>query len=414
MFRADFEDAKHTRAFGIMGPVSTLALSVRTSLLGPSPTLAMSARAKRMKDQGHDVISFATGEPDFNTPASICEAAIKAIKDGHTKYAPSRGIPALQDAVVKKIQRENRFSVDTSQVVVSCGAKHSLYNAFQTLIDPGDEVVIFAPYWMTYRDQILLAGGVPVEVRTLVGRGFVPDIDDFARAVTPRTRAVVINTPSNPTGGAWDEATLRSVVEHALRHNLWIISDEIYERLIYGATKHISVGAISEAAAARTVTVVGCSKTYSMTGWRIGFAVAPPEVATAMANLQDQVTSNATTFAQFGAVAALNLPGAEVEAMRAEFEARRDLGLKILNEIDGVRTPTPQGAFYFFSDVSARLGANCPTDMDLAEHLLEHAHVATVPGSVFSGDGCLRMSYATSRENIEIGLQRFKETVERL
>lgn len=393
--------------------VSTLTLSARASSLQPSPTLAMTARARKMMADGIDVISFAAGEPDFNTPAAVCEAAIKAINEGQTKYAPSRGIPGLQNAVVAKCLRENKLTVAPDQIVVSCGAKHSLYNALQVLIDQGDEVILFAPYWMTYADQVRLAGGTPVIVQTSSAKGFVPEPEAFAAAITPRTKAVVINTPSNPTGGAIDRATLEKLVEIAMSKGLWIISDEIYERLTYGH-EHVSIATFGAEVAEKTVTVLGCSKTYSMTGWRIGFSVSSPKVASAMANLQDQVTSNATTFAQWGAVAALNLPDAEIEAMRSEFEVRRDLGLEILRSIDGVVAPTPKGAFYFFIDVAAKLGGSIQTDVQLAEHLLEHANIACIPGSVFEGKGCLRLSYATSRSDIEKGLGRLKTALEAL
>lgn len=395
------------------GSVDTLALADRTSLLKPSPTLAMTARARKMQAEGIDVISFAAGEPDFNSPDAANTAAKEAIDKGLTKYAPSRGLPALSQAIVEKCSRENGLEVTGDQIVVSCGAKHSLYNTMMVLVQPGDEVVLFAPYWMTYADQVRLAGATPVVVHTGIESGYVPTPEQIAGAITPRTKAIVINSPSNPTGGAWPLETLRAVAELAVKHGVWIISDEIYERLTYGH-QHVSVATLDKSVADQTVTILGCSKTYAMTGWRIGFAVAPKPVAAAMANLQDQVTSNATTFAQAGAVAALNLPPAEVEAMRAEFEARRDIGVKLLRQIPGVKIAEPKGAFYFFADFREHIGGDIPDDLALAERLLADAHVATVPGSVFEGPGHLRLSYATSRANIEKGISRIAEALDKL
>ena len=393
--------------------MDTLALADRTSLLKPSPTLAMTARARKMQAEGIDVISFAAGEPDFNSPAVANEGAKAAIDKGLTKYAPSRGLPALSQAVIDKCARENGLEVTGDQIVVSCGAKHSLYNTMMVLVQPGDEVILVAPYWMTYADQIRLAGATPVVVHTTIETGYVPTPEQIEAAVTPRTKAIVINSPSNPTGGAWPQDTLKKTANLAVKHGFWIISDEIYEHLTYGHT-HVSVASLDKAVAEQTVTILGCSKTYAMTGWRIGFAVAPKPVAAAMANLQDQVTSNATTFAQAGAVDALNMPAADVEAMRAEFEARRNIGVNLLRQIPGVQLAEPKGAFYFFADMSAFIGGSVPDDLALAELLLAEAHVATVPGSVFEGPGHLRMSYATSRQNIEAGIARIAEALAKL
>lgn len=368
----------------------------------------MTAKARAMQAQGIRVISFAAGEPDFNTPEVVCEAAIKALKDGQTKYAPSRGIPALREAVVAKTARENGFTCQDNQIVVSCGAKHSLYNALMVLVDPGDEVVLFAPYWMTYADQIRLAGGVPKVVSCGAETCFTPTPDQIREAITARTKVIIVNSPGNPTGGAWNAEQYAALAEVTERHGTWVISDEIYERLLYTGT-HQSVAALNPSMAERTVTILGCSKTYAMTGWRIGFAVAPAPVAAAMADLQDQVTSNATTFAQVGAVAALNMPATDVDAMREEFRRRRDLGLGLLQKMAGIHCPEPHGAFYFFVDVSevlARPDAPWTTDLALADWLLEHAHIACVPGSVFEGPGHLRFSYATSPAQIEEGFHR--------
>ena len=366
-----------------------------------------------MKAEGIDVISFAAGEPDFNTPEPICNAAIEAIRAGFTKYTPSAGINDLKDAIVAKLDRENNVKVAREQVVVSCGAKHSVYNTMMTLLDPGDEVILIAPYWMTYADQIRLAGGVPVVIKTRAENGFVPTYDDLKAAVTGRTKAILINSPCNPTGAVLPRESIKEIAALALRRGLWVIADEIYERLIYGE-EHQSIAALGADIAKQTITIGGCSKTYSMTGWRIGFAAAPVEIAKAMSNFQDQVTSNPTSFAQKGAIAAFNLPGEAVESMRTEFLARRDLIVGLLRAIPGLQTPEPRGAFYAFPDFSSYLGGKVASDLDLAAFLLEDAKVATVPGSVFEGPGHLRLSYAASRENIEKGVARIAESLKKL
>ncbi|HRK21178.1 MAG TPA: pyridoxal phosphate-dependent aminotransferase [Fimbriimonadaceae bacterium] len=387
------------------------ALAARAAALSPSPTLSISARANAMKAEGIDVVSFGAGEPDFSTPEPICDAAIAALKSGFTKYTPTGGSPDLKQAAAEKLWRENALKVDPSQIVVSCGAKHSIYNAMMVLVDPGDEVILPSPYWMTYAEQVRLAGGIPVPVPSHAEDGFVPDPDAIKAAVSPRTRAIMLNTPCNPTGAVFPRSLLKEIAALALRHGFWIISDEIYEKLIYDGEKHVSPASLGEDVAAQTVTVQGCSKSYAMTGWRIGFAAAPKPVAQAMTNLQDQVTSNPTSFAQKGAIAALNMPPAEIEAMRVEFEARRDLIVAKLREIPSVTVANPKGAFYVMPDFRAYLGGKIKDDPALASFLLENVHVAAVPGSVFGGDGHLRLSYATSRENIERGVARIAEAL---
>lgn len=382
-------------------------------MLKPSPTLSITAKAKAMKAQGEDVLSFAAGEPDFNTPEVVCRAAIDALNQGFTKYTPSSGIPDLKSAIVGKLERENGLKYEPAQIVVGCGAKHSVYNSMMTLLNPGDEAILIAPYWMTYADQINLAGGVPVVVKTDLSTDFVPDIEAIEAKVTPRTKLIMVNSPSNPTGAVYPKETLQAIAELALRHNLWIVSDEIYERLVYG-TCHTSICSLGEEVLERTVLIGGCSKTYAMTGWRIGFAAAPKSVAGAMSNFQDQVTSNPTSFAQKGAIAAFNMDASSVEAMRAEFEARRDLFVAKLRQIDGLEVPTPKGAFYVFANVGKFLGNGISTDVELANYLLEEAKLATVPGSVFEGEGHIRMSYACSREDLSRGAERLGEALSKL
>ncbi len=393
--------------------MNTLSLSARAGLLKPSPTLGITAKANAMKAEGIDVVSFAAGEPDFNTPEAVNEAAIAAIRAGFTKYTPSAGTPDLKKSIVAKLERDNGLKYTPEQIVVSCGAKHSVYNTMQVLLDPGDEVILIAPYWMTYAEQVILAGGVPRVVHTTLESGFVPTYDQLREAVTPRTKAIIVNSPSNPTGAVFGHQTLKEIATLALRHGFWIVSDEIYERLVYGDAKQESIASLGAEVSERTITINGCSKSYAMTGWRIGFAAAPVPVAKAMSNFQDQVTSNPTSFAQKGAIAAFNLPPDEVEAMRQEFEARRNLVVSLLRQIPGLRVPEPKGAFYVLPDASAHITGDLKTDIDLADYLLQEAKVATIPGSVFEGPGHLRLSYAASRADIEKGVARIAEALAR-
>lgn len=390
--------------------VTTLGLSARSQLLKPSPTLAMTAKARRMKAEGIDVVSFAAGEPDFNTPANVCAAAIEAIEAGFTKYTPSAGTPELRAAVCRKLLRDNGLRFTPDQIVVSCGAKHSVYNALQVLVDPGDEVILLAPYWMTYYDQVVLAGGVPTVIHTKSETGFEPTEEQLRTAVTRKTKAIILNSPCNPTGATISPERLAQIGDLAVRHGFWIVADEIYERLTYGHA-HRSASALGAEVAAQTITIGGCSKTYSMTGWRIGYAAAPVEVAKALSNLQDQITSNPTSFAQVGAIAALDSPPESVETMRSEFQVRRDLMVGLLREIEGLDVPVPDGAFYVFPGVRRYLGGRVDTDGELADYLLNEAHVATVPGSVFEGPGHLRLSYAASRQDIERGVRRIADAL---
>ncbi len=370
----------------------------------------MATKAKQMKADGIDVVSFAAGEPDFDTPQRIVQAGKDALDAGKTRYTPTPGTNELREAIAQKLLRENGLEYKPSETMVSTGAKQCVYNAIQALVDEGDEVVIPAPFWMTYEAQVELAGGVPVIVPASFEEGFVPDPERIAKAVTPRTKAIMLNTPSNPTGAAIPVDVLRAIAEIAVKHDLWVISDEIYEHLTYGHD-HVSIATFGKEVKDRTVTITGCSKSYAMTGWRIGFIAGPLDVIKAMTNLQDQVTSGATTFSQSGAVAALALDPKEVEQMRAVFERRRDLIVGLLNQIPDVRTLTPHGAFYVFPDVSAFLGGEFKDDIALAEHLLEVAKVATVPGAVFYGPGHLRLSYATSEQEIEKGVARLSDSL---
>lgn len=364
-----------------------------------------------MRAAGEDVLSFAAGEPDFETPMPAIEAADRAMRSGVTRYTPSVGTPDLRSAIVDKLSRDNGLTYRPEEIVVSCGAKQSCYNTFQVLLDPGDEVILIAPYWMTYKEQIELAGGRAVVVKTRAEDGFLPDPEALSAAVGPKTRAILVNSPSNPTGAVLPRAVLEHVAELALRHDLWIVSDEIYERLVYGDAEAPSIAGFSDDVKARTVTIDGMSKAFAMTGWRIGYAAAPVAVAKAMGALQDQVTSNPTSFAQVGAAAALRMGPETVEGMRKEFETRRDLIVGLFRAIPKLGVPEPRGAFYLFPDFSAYMGGD---DVALAAHLLEAARVAVIPGSVFEGPGCLRLSYACGRPQIEAGAARIAAALSEL
>lgn len=366
-----------------------------------------------MRAQGINVISLGAGEPDFDTPEPVRAAAIEALHNGKTRYINSNGLPELRERIADKYARENAMTFSPDQVLVTCGAKHAMYQVLMVLLDAGDEVLIPAPFWMTYEDQVRLAGGEVIAIPTRSEDGFVPNVHDLSRHISKRTKAIIINSPCNPTGAAYDRAVLEGIAELAMRHNLWVIADEIYERLIY-AGAHVSIGSLSPEIHARTVTVSGCSKSFAMTGWRIGYAVGPLSVIRAASCLQDQVTSNATSFAQYGALAALELPDATVDAMRDSFRTRRDAILRMVREIPGVEAQEPHGAFYLFPNMTKLLQECKMTDIELADRLLDDAAVATVPGSVFHGPGHLRLSYATSASEIEEGMNRIKDCVTRL
>jgi aspartate aminotransferase len=393
---------------------------MRAKNAAPSPTLGITAKVKALKAQGKDVIGFGAGEPDFDTPDYIKQAAIDALKAGYTKYTPTSGDIDLKDAIIAKLERDNGLQYDRANIIVSCGAKHSLYNLFQALLDPGDEVIVPAPYWVSYPEQVKLAGGVPVAVETSPDENFMPSADAIKQHLTSKTRAIILNSPSNPTGGVASAEQVQDIVKVAADNNLLVVSDEIYEKLLYEGRKHLSPASLGKDAFASTITINGCSKAYSMTGWRIGYlASADKELVAAMVRIQDQSTSNPTSIAQKGAVAALKGSDESVEKMRAAFEQRRNRIVALLNAIPGVTCRMPGGAFYAFPNVSAlygrRAGEKTIDSSDaLAEHLLESVGVAVVPGSGFGADAYVRLSYATSMENIERGLERMEAALRKL
>lgn len=396
-----------------------MKLAARVSRIAPSPTLAMTATAKAMVAQGLDVIDFSSGEPDFDTPEPVKAAAEAAIRDGFTKYTPSSGIDELRLAIIEKLRAEQGLTYEKSQVLVSCGAKHSLYNLAEALLEAGDEIIIPTPYWVSYADQALLNDATPVLLPTREDRGYAIDPDDLARLVTPRTKAIIINSPCNPTGAAYDRKTLEAIATIAVRHNILMISDEIYEKVIYDGVKHVSIAALGPDVAARTVVINGVSKAYAMTGWRIGYAAGPKDLLTAMANIQSQSTSNPCSISQKAAVAALKLGGPFTERMVVEFDRRRKVMVDRLNRIPGVTCRMPGGAFYAFPNIGGVLGRRGPdgpiqSPQAFADYLLKHAQVAVVPGEPFGSREHVRLSYATSMDAIQRGLDRIATAVEKL
>lgn len=390
-----------------------MRLSERIAQVAPSATLAVDALVRKARAEGVDVVGFGTGEPDFDTPEHIKEAARRALLEGRTKYTPSAGTRELREAVCLDLGRRG-LSYAPSEVIVSNGAKQSLYNVFQVLLDPGDEVLVPSPYWVSYVEMVRLAGGVPVLVAAEEADGFVPSPGALEAACTPRTRALLINSPANPTGAVWPEELLAAVAELALRRDLTLISDEIYDRLVYGGVAPRSIAALSPEVKERTVVVNGVSKSYAMTGWRIGYAAGPAPLIQAMDNLQSHSTSNPNSIAQAAALCALTGPQEPLEEMRREFEARREIMVQGLNRIPGMSCRRPPGAFYAFPNVSGLLGrvggGEALTDSTaLARFLLTAGRVAVVPGAAFGTDQYLRLSYATSRERIAEGLRRMGE-----
>jgi aspartate aminotransferase len=384
------------------------ALSPWACQIAPSPTLAVDARAKAMKTAGEDVCSFAAGEPDFDTPDFVKEACARALREGHTKYAPTPGIDALRRALADRYRAEYGLEVAPAQVVVSPGGKFSCYLALLATCGPGDEVIVPAPYWVSYPEMVKLTGATPVVVAAEEANGFKLTAAELEAAITPRTRLVILNSPSNPTGAVYRRAEMEALVAVVLRHGLWLLSDEIYERLTYDGVAHHCPATFSADAAAATIVVSGFSKTFSMTGWRLGTLVAPAAVAKAVAELQSQTSSNATTFAQYGALAALTQREAAEQAlaeMRAAFDRRRQALHAALTAIPGVNCVRAEGAFYLFPSI-ASLGLD---SQQFCSRLLEQEKVAAVPGSAFGADACLRLSYATSDATIAEGARRLAQ-----
>lgn len=393
-----------------------MRLSKKTYSVKPSPTLAIDAKAKSLKASGVDVISFGVGEPDFDTPENIKEAAIKAIRSGFTKYTPVGGTDELKTAIIEKLKKDNGLIYEKNEIIVSCGAKHCLYNIAEALYDAGDEVIVPAPYWVSYPDQIVLNSAAPVIVKTDEGNAFKITPEILEANLSKKTKALILNSPSNPTGLAYDRKSLEAIAEIAVKHDFYIISDEIYEKLIYDGFEHVSIASLSDEIKQRTIVVNGISKSYAMTGWRIGFAAGPKDIINAMTNIQSQSTSNPTSISQKAAVEALTGTQDFISKMVSEFDKRRKYMVERLNSIKGVSCIKPVGAFYAFPNISSYYGRSfkgnsIKSSMNLSAYLLDEAKVAVVPGAAFGDDRYIRLSYATSMENIQKGLDRIESAL---
>ena len=380
-------------------------LSSHAVQLTPSLTLAIDSKAKAMRAEGIDVCGFGAGEPDFDTPEHIKEAAIKALQEGFTKYTPSAGLPELRTAISEKYAKDNNVDYKPNQVIVSNGAKQSCYNAILACCEPGDEVIIPAPYWLSYPDMVKLVGAEPVIVQTKASNAYKMTAEEFENAMTPRTKMVIINSPGNPTGSVYTREELEALVEVALTEDIFILSDEIYEKLIYDDAKHVSVASLSKEAYDLTITVNGFSKAYAMTGWRLGYLGVPEEIAKVIDSLQSHSTSGPNSFAQKGAIAALKGSQQCVTDMRDEFNVRREYMFERLAAIPNVTTVKPLGAFYMLADIS-KFGLS---STNFADRLLSKAEVAVVPGIAFGDDKTVRLSYATDLETIKTGLDRIEQ-----
>ncbi len=390
--------------------MKTMQLSTRLEKVKPSATLAITAKAKQMKAEGLDVISFGAGEPDFDTPENIKQAAIKALQEGFTKYTAASGLDEFKKEIVKKFKNDNQIDYETNQIVVSVGAKHSLFNIFQTILNDGDEVVIPSPYWLSYPEMVRLSGGEPVIINTTEKSQFKITPEQFRNSITSKTKALIINSPSNPTGMLYSEEELRAIAEIAVEKGVFIVSDEIYEKLVFDSKKFISVASLSEEIKSWTFTVNGMSKAYSMTGWRLGYIGGPKEIVSKISSLQSHSTSNPTSFAQFGGIEALKNGKQSIDKMRIVFEQRRNLIAQEIGKIAKLSLLLPDGAFYVFVNIS-QTGL---TSSEFTEKLLESEKVAVVPGIVFGSDDHIRLSFASSDENITKGIARIKNFVDQL
>lgn len=388
-----------------------MQLSKKAGNINPSITLAITAKAKELKNQGVDVVSFGAGEPDFNTPENIINAAIKAMKDGKTKYTPAGGVLELKETICNKFKKDNNLEYKTSQITISTGAKQCLANAFMAVLNPGDEVLIPVPYWVSYPELVKLADGIPVFVETLKENNYKYTISDLESAVTEKTKAILINSPNNPTGTIYHENELLEIAEFAKKHDLLIVSDEIYEKLIYDGEKHVSIAALSEDAYNRTIVINGVSKTYAMTGWRLGYAAASEEITKLMTSIQSHMTSNTNTITQYAAIEALNGPEEELNVMIKEFENRRNFMIDKLSKLPEISIIKPSGAFYIMVNISAYLNTtfknqSISNSVEFSKVLLEEEKVAVIPGAGFGLDNYIRLSYATSMDVIETGIDR--------
>ncbi|XKE96418.1 pyridoxal phosphate-dependent aminotransferase [Metaplanococcus flavidus] len=389
-----------------------MKLANRVQTLTPSTTLAITAKANELKAQGVDIIGLGAGEPDYNTPENILQAAYKSMMEGKTKYTPAGGLPALKEAIIEKLKRDQQLTYAPAEVMVGVGAKHVLYTLFQVLLDKGDEVIIPIPYWVSYPEQVKLAEGVPVYIEATASQNYKISPQQLREAITDRTKAVMINTPSNPTGMIYSKEELQELAEVCREKDILIVSDEIYEKLIYGGSEHVSIATLSEDAKNRTIIVNGVSKSHSMTGWRIGYAAGDSKLIKAMTNLASHSTSNPTTTSQYAAIEAYNGPQGAVEEMRQAFESRLEEIFPKLEAIPGFNVIRPQGAFYLLPDVSEAAEKTGFASVDeFVEALLTEANVAVIPGSGFGAPSTIRLSYATSLEALNEAVERIGKFV---
>ncbi len=391
-------------------------LSKKGLEISPSITLEITAKAKAMKAQGIDVIGFGAGEPDFNTPENIRREGIRAIEEGLTRYTPASGIIELKEAVCKKLKKDNNLTYNTDNIIVSSGAKHAIFNALMAIINPGDEVIVGVPYWVSYPELIKISGGMPVYIKTKEKNDFKFSVSDLNKVLTNKTKALILNSPSNPTGAIYSENELKEIASWAIKNNIFIISDEIYEKLVYD-DKHISVASLNEDIKNLTIVINGMSKAYAMTGWRIGFAAAHEEIVKVMSNIQSHTTSNPCSISQYASVVGLIGDQSSVEEMKKQFEKRRNYMVETINSINGLSCKKPKGAFYIMVNITQLKGKTIKgikinNSLDFAKVLLDECKVAVVPGIGFGDDDYIRLSYATSMDNIKEGLKRIKDFVE--
>lgn len=386
----------------------SIKLAARVQQVTPSMTLAISAKAKAMKTEGLDVCSFSAGEPDFDTPEHIRAAAKAALDGGKTRYGPAAGEPRLRAAIANKLRTDNHLPYNAENIIVTNGGKHSLYALMMTTIEPGDEVIIPAPYWVSYPEMVKLVGGTPVIVPTTAQSGYKITPNQLQQAITPKTKLLVFNSPSNPTGVVYSPDEVRALAEVVVANDIWVVADEIYEKILYDHAEHLSIGAASEAMFARTIVSNGFAKAYAMTGWRLGYLAGPVELIEAANTLQSHSTSNVCTFAQYGAIAALESSQDYVEAMRQAFAKRRRIIIERVNSIPGLSCVVPDGAFYLFVNIS-KTGLK---SLDFCTQLLNKKYVATIPGIAFGDDDGIRISYATDMATIEQGMERLSDFVQ--
>ena len=385
-------------------------LSTTLSRVKPSPTVAISTLAMELKAAGQDVISLGAGEPDFATPANIREAGKRAIDDGHTRYTAPDGIPELKEAICAKFKRNNRLDYSPKQISVGTGGKQILYNAFMATLNPGNEVVIPAPYWVSYPEMVKLAGGTPIIIPATIKNDYKITPEQLQQAITPKTKFLIFNSPSNPAGMVYSPDEVRALAEVVLANDIWVVADEIYEKILYDGAQHLSIGAVSDAMFERTIVSNGFAKAYAMTGWRLGYLAGPVELIDAANTLQSQSTSNVCTFAQYGAIAALESPQDCIETMRQAFAKRRTAMIDAVNSIPGLSCVVPNGAFYLFIDIS-KTGLR---SLDFCTRLLNEKYVAAIPGVAFGADDAIRISYATDLPTIELGMERLNDFVQQI